>query len=242
MPRLTRHLLVVTALAAALGACSKPDATPAPTPSAGTATVTSTGDVSAAPTATAPFKDSTSTAADRGRIRGAEGATVWLVEISDFQCPFCKRWHDETYTKIDREYVQTGKIRLAYINFPLASIHPNARAAAEAAMCASAQNRFWPLHESLFATQERWAAQKNPMPIFDSLAVAAGTNAPAWRTCMSTHATLPIIEADRDRAARSGVQSTPSFFIGNRGLVGSYPVDTFRVVLDSALAHARAGH
>ena len=246
MPRLAPRPLAVAALAlAVLGACARHDATPAPTGSApvGTATVSSAGEV-AAPAAAAMGgspSDSTSAAADRGRIRGAEDAKVWLVEISDFQCPYCKRWHDDAYGTIDREYVQTGKVRLAYVNFPLSSIHPNARRAAEAAMCASVQNRFWPLHESLFATQAAWSSMKDPMPVFDSLAVAAGASAAAWRSCMSSHAVLPLIDADHDRASRSGVQSTPSFFIGSRGLVGAYPVDTFRVILDSALARARAG-
>jgi protein-disulfide isomerase len=182
-----------------------------------------------------------STAADRGRIRGAESAPVWLVEVSDFQCPFCKQWHDQSFAAIDREYVQTGKVRLAYLNYPLSSIHKNARAAAEAAMCASVQNKFWELHESLFATQERWAEVDNPVPTFDSLAVAAGVAAPAWRQCMASHATAPLIDADRDRSSRSGVGSTPTFFVGDRLLAGAYPVDSFRVAIDAAIAKARAG-
>lgn len=184
--------------------------------------------------------DSLSTRADRGRIRGAEGAKVWLVEVSDFQCPYCKKWHDEAFAALDSEYVATGKVRLAYLNFPLSTIHPNAQAAAEAAMCASVQGKFWQLHESLFDSQHQWESLKNPMTVFDSLAVAAKVNPIAWRSCMSSHATAAIIDADRDRSSRAGVQSTPSFFIGNRELVGAYPVDTFRVVLNAALAKANA--
>ena len=143
----------------------------------------------------APFKyHSVSTAADHGRIRGAETAPIWLVEISDFQCPYCKRWHDESFAAIDKDYVQTGKVRLAYLNYPL-SMHANARAASEAAMCASVQGKFWPLHASLFDSQEKWAGQANAIPTFDSLAVAAGVNGPAWRSCMTSHATAKLIDA-----------------------------------------------
>ena len=239
-PRLA--LLAAILIAGSLGACGGSDAKSAAaarTPAA--ATVSSGGEVTTSATAGlgSGLTDSVSARADRGRIRGAEGAKVWLVEISDFQCPYCKRWHDDVFGTIDREYVQTGKVRLAYINFPLSSIHPNARAAAEAAMCAAVQGKFWELHESLFQTQPAWAAMPNPMPAFDSLAVAAKADPRLWRDCMAKHATAPMIDADHERAARSGVQSTPSFFVGSRALVGAYPVDTFRVVLDSAIAAAR---
>src|SRR5205085_7650403 len=72
--------------------------------------------------------------ADAGRTAGSEGAKVWLIEISDFQCPYCRQWHDSTYPTIRREYVDAGKVRMAYVNLPL-SMHANAMPAAEAAMC-----------------------------------------------------------------------------------------------------------
>jgi protein-disulfide isomerase len=227
-------VLALIALASAgLSGCARKEENPAPAtpqPSA------------SAPAATTSASGSTSITdqADHGRIRGAEGAKVWLIEISDFQCPYCKQWHDEAFAAIDKEYVQTGKVRLAYLNFPLSSIHPNARAAAEAAMCASVQGKFWELHESLFATQPAWQAQKNPMPTFDSLAVAAQVDPAVWRSCMSTHATAKLIDADLARSTSSGVQSTPSFFIGSRALAGAYPADSFRVALDQELAKAAA--
>src|SRR5512146_2649594 len=76
--------------------------------------------------------------ADHARIEGSGSAPLWVVEVSDFQCPYCRQWHEETYPAIKREYVDTGKIRLAYINFPISG-HRNAWPAAEAAMCAAAQ-------------------------------------------------------------------------------------------------------
>ena len=216
-------------------ACARTEGVPA---NAGT-TSTAAGDVKPAAAASAGMSgltDSVSAAADRGRIRGSADAPVWFIEVSDFQCPFCKQWHDASFAAIDSAYVKTGKVRMAYLNFPLTSIHPNAQAAAEAAMCASVQDKFWPMHESLFATQDRWESQRNPVPTFDSLAVAAGVNAKAWRDCMSTHATAKLIEADHDRSRGAGVRSTPTFFIGDRKFEGAYPTDSFRVALDSAIA------
>lgn len=187
--------------------------------------------------------DSTSARADRGRIRGNEAAQVWLVEISDFQCPYCKQWHDQSFAALDKEYVQTGKVRLAYLNFPLPSMHPNARAASEAAMCASVQGKFWELHSALFTTQERWANLPNPVAFFDTLATSAGVDGAAWRSCMSSHATIPLIDADRERSGKSGVKSTPTFFIGDQKIEGAFPADSFRVILNAAIAkaHGAAG-
>jgi protein-disulfide isomerase len=239
MTRSPLALLLGCTFALVVTACAHPDGVPAAsagTTSGPSATAAATSSTSGA--GMSGLTDSVSAAADRGRIRGAATAPVWLIEISDFQCPFCKQWHDASFAAIDSEYVRTGKVRLAYLNFPLSSIHAHARAASEAAMCASVQGKFWPLHESLFTTQERWEEQKDPTPTFDSLAVAAGVNAPAWRDCMAKHLTAKLIDADRDRSRSAGVQSTPTFFIGDRKLEGAYPTDSFRVAIDSALAHA----
>ena len=236
MLRLSRARLIAAILPlATLAACSQRE-----TPQASAKQVNvSPGEV-LAPTGNVPFEDSVSAFADRARIRGAETAKVWLVEVSDFQCPFCKQWHDETFAKIDQEYVKTGKVRLAYLNFPLTRIHKNAQAAAEAAMCAGVQGKFWELHESLFQTQRSWADLKSPLAVFDSLARAAKVDPKGWNNCMTTHATAKLIQADRDRSTQAGVESTPTFFIGDRALAGAYPVDTFRVAIDQAIAKLKA--
>jgi len=231
-----RLIAAALVLTAPLAACAQRET---PQASARQVATASPGEVVGA-TSPARFDDSVSAHADRARIRGSESAQVWLVEISDFQCPFCKQWHDETFAKIDQEYVKSGKVRLAYLNFPLTRIHKNAQAAAEAAMCAGVQGKFWELHESLFQTQPKWADLKSPLAVFDSLARAAKVEPKGWNTCMTTHATAKLIQADRDRSTQAGVESTPTFFVGDRALAGAYPVDTFRVVLDQAIAKLKA--
>jgi protein-disulfide isomerase len=219
-------------LAALLAACSRPESQSAQAPQV----TTSPGDVAPTMTAASGPEDSLSIKADRARIRGAETAQVWLVEISDFQCPWCKQWHDSTFAKIDQEYVKTGKVRMAYLNFPITRLHKNAQVAAEAAMCAGVQGKFWELHSSLFQAQPKWAEAKTPIVVFDSLAHAAGVELKAWDKCMTSHATAKLIEADRDRSAKAGVESTPTFFVGDRALAGAFPIDTFRVAIEQALA------
>ena len=93
--------------------------------------------------------------ADRARTMGNPAATVWVVEVSDFQCPYCRAWHDSSYAAIKKQYVDAGKVRLAYINFPLA-MHKNALPAAQVAMCSAAQDKFWPMQDALFDSQAAW--------------------------------------------------------------------------------------
>jgi protein-disulfide isomerase len=173
--------------------------------------------------------------ADAGRIQGDTAAPVWLVEISDFQCPFCKRWHDETYPAIKRDYIDAGIVRMAYVNLPL-SIHPHAEPAAEAAMCASAQGRFWQVHDAIFATQPRWAAMGDARALFDSLALASGIDPSEYRACMDSRVMLRLINGDRERAASAGVRPTPTFFVGRERIEGAAPLNEFR----AAIARARA--
>jgi protein-disulfide isomerase len=177
--------------------------------------------------------------ADRGRIQGDGAAPVWVIVASDFQCPYCQVWHTETYPALVKDYVRTGKIRMAYLNYPLNS-HRNAWPAAEAAMCASAQGMFWEMHDAIFANQGLWSGMANAMQLFDSLAVNKfALNADEWRSCMSSHATAPLVQADFERLRGAGVESTPSFFVGDRGISGAQPTDVFRAAIEQALAKAR---
>lgn len=173
--------------------------------------------------------------ADRARIQGDSTAPVWIVEISDFQCPFCKQWHDETYASVVRDYVAKGIVRMAYLHLPLA-MHQHAFHAAEASMCAAAQNRFWQMHDKLFDTQKRWAGMTNVAPLFDSLAVASGVSGPEWRECMRSMVMRRVINGDRTRAASAGVTSTPVFFVGDERVMGAEPTQRFRDAIERARA------
>jgi protein-disulfide isomerase len=177
--------------------------------------------------------------ADKGRIQGDAAAPLWVIVASDFQCPYCQMWHEETYPTLVQDYVRTGKIRMAYLNYPLNS-HKNAWPAAEAAMCASVQGMFWQMHDAIFQNQARWSTMPNATPFFDSLAVNKfALNPDEWRSCMSTHATAALVQADFERLRGAGVESTPSFFVGDRGISGAQPTDVFRAAIEQALAKAR---
>ena len=226
------------AIVTTVAACSRAETRPSDTDPAGTSAGSATTRHASSGAVTMTAGDTSLAArADRGRIQGRGDARVWLVMISDFQCPYCKTWHDSTYPALAREYVETGKIRMAYVHLPLPS-HAHAWPAAEATMCAAAQDKFWPVHDAVFATQDQWRRLTDATATFDSLAARAGVEMASWRACMSSDATRDIIAADAERAQRSGINSTPSFIIGNQLVSGAYPVDHFRPILDSAVAAA----
>lgn len=181
--------------------------------------------------------DSLLARADAGRIQGAPSATIWIVELSDFQCPYCKRWHEETYPALKREFVDKGIVRLAYVQFPL-SMHKHAEAASVASMCASEQDKFWPMHDKLFQTQDKWKDLPSVGKIFDSLAVASRVDASRWRACIGSGQMRRIVDADVSRGARVGVRSTPTFWVGDQPILGAQPIDSFRVAIQRQLAKA----
>jgi protein-disulfide isomerase len=180
------------------------------------------------PAARATPGDSLLGLADAARIQGSATAPIWVVEVSDFQCPFCKTWHDSVYDAFRREFVTSGTVRFAYINYPLPN-HANAMPAAEAAMCAGVQGKFWDMHDGLFERQHEWAHVPNASAVFDSVARSKGIDVAAMRQCIESGAVRSLIRADVDRAQETGVQGTPSFLIGGDVLLrGMQPLENLR--------------
>ncbi|MGH7645357.1 MAG: DsbA family protein [Gemmatimonadales bacterium] len=167
------------------------------------------------------------------RSKGRPDAAVTVYEMADFQCPACRTFALETMPVLEREYVRSGKVRWVFVNFPLTEIHANAVAAAEVAMCAARQDRFWNMHDVLFQRQPQWAPLREPDSYLLALADSAGVDRVGLLQCLTARATLPEIEADAQRAARSGARSTPTFYIEGGLLRGAAPVAVFRAVLDS---------
>ena len=221
-----RRLLAPTLAALALAACR----------SGGAADADSTAVAAAAPAAGAAL-DPRAVRADSARILGSPDAKVWLIEVSDFECPFCKVWHDGVYPTIVRDYVETGRVRIAYVHLPLSN-HRNALPAAEATMCAGAQGAFWPYHDRVFGAQEALIAAAEPAALFDSLATAQGLDVAAFRQCLADDVMLPVIQADAQRMQQVGVRATPTFFVGDAAIPGAQPLPVFRRALDAAIAAA----
>ena len=170
------------------------------------------------------------------RTKGTPTAPVTVYEMSDFQCPYCRRFATETFPTIDSAYVATGKVRWVFVNFPLSSVHPNAVAAAVVGLCAAKQGKFWPAHDLLYLHQDVWAPLKEPAAFFLSLADSLGLSKPALLSCVKSPTAQDAVRADAEGAERSGAASTPSFYIEGGLLTGAHPIEVFRQVLDSIYA------
>jgi len=175
--------------------------------------------------------------AGMSRARGAQGASVVVMEISDFQCPFCGRFAREVYPQIDSAYVQTGKVEWVFVNMPLPD-HTDSWLAAEAALCAGGTGAdFWHMHDQLFRDQEKWSGQADPAAEFRGYAKQAGANLPRYDQCVAGDQVASLVLRDLLYAASTKVTGTPAFIINDDPpVVGVKEFDEWKRLLDAALA------
>jgi protein-disulfide isomerase len=173
------------------------------------------------------------------RSKGSAQAPVTVYEMSDFACPYCRRFALETFPLLDSLYIAPGKVRWVFVNFPLTSLHPNAVPAAGIALCAAKQGAFWAIHNLLFQHQSDWAELKDPADYLLSLADSARISKPSLVECVKSPATTEEVRADAEGASRAGAASTPSFYIEGGLLVGAQAAAVFRHVLDSIYTEKR---
>jgi protein-disulfide isomerase len=240
-----RSALTLAALLAPLAACNAKAGNAADSATAKLSAVAGSpaaGSTAAPPagsaTASTTAHDPRVTRADAARIRGDANAKLWIVVVSDFQCPYCGQWERETATQVIKEFVDTGIARLAFVNFPLRQ-HPNALPAAEAAMCAGAQGKFWEMHDRIFQTQDEWSALPSAESFFEQAALAVGVSGPEYQACIKDHVMRPMIEADAERATTGGAGSTPTFFVGDQVIAGAEKIGAFRAAVAKAQSSRR---
>lgn len=165
---------------------------------------------------------------DPARVRGDARAPVTIVEFSDFQCPFCQRVQP-TLQEILAKY--PGKVNLAYRDFPLVQIHPNAHRAAEASRCAGEQGKFWEYHDVLYVNITKLAE--------DDLAEHAksvGLDGLKFAMCLSSGRYRASVDEDMRAGANTGVTGTPAFIVNGVVLEGAQPMSAFQEVIDAELA------
>jgi protein-disulfide isomerase len=173
------------------------------------------------------------------RTKGVATAPVTVYEMSDFQCPFCRRFATETFPALEREYIATGKVRWIFVNLPIPSLHPNAVPAAQLAVCAGRQGKFWPAHDLLFLHQATWAPLRNPGPFLLSLADSLQIPRAPIAACLEGGQTVEEIRLDTEGAQRAGAGSTPTFYVEGLLVTGAQPIGLFRQLFDSLYAAKR---
>jgi len=159
---------------------------------------------------------------------GPDNAKVALIEVSDFQCPYCQR-HVATMDQIMKDYA--GKVKRVWINFPLTSIHPYAMKAAEAGECAGEQGKFWQMHNKIFANQS--AITEDDLKGY---AKDLGLNTDQFNSCFDDGKYASKIQQQMAAAQAAGVTGTPGTFVNGELVKGAYPYDTFKQLIDAELA------
>lgn len=174
--------------------------------------------------------------------KGPKDAKVVLIEFSDFQCPFCARFSRDTIPQVQTEYVDTGKIKYVFADFPLEAIHPYAFKAAEAASCAGEQGEYWKMHDHLFANQKALKPED-----LSQYAETLGLDKSKFQECLDTQKRAPSIRKTMAQAGDAGVSSTPTVMVGLvqpnsskvkilRVLKGAQPFAAVKDALDNALS------
>jgi protein-disulfide isomerase len=141
-------------------------------------------------------------------LRGSQAAPLVLVVFSDFQCPFCRDFTHDVLPQVVEKFVTTGKVRLAFIEFPLMSIHPLAKKAALQAVCAGKQGRYWQMHEQLFQPPQLTERDMERFP------AAIGLDTNAYQQCMNDPATTAKVAQDHALSRSLSIPGTPTFYVG----------------------------
>lgn len=148
-------------------------------------------------------------------FKGDKHATLTLIEFSDYQCPFCARHFRETLPQIEKDYIQTGKIKYVFRDFPIESIHRDAVKAAEAARCAGDQGKYWEMHDRLFSNQNAPGLEQ-----LSRHAEAIGLSVAKFEECLDTLKYAGEVRESVAEGLRVGVSGTPTFFLGLTGPEG----------------------
>src|SRR3989344_5579156 len=166
---------------------------------------------------------------DDDAVKGDKDAPVTIVEWSDFECPFCARFYEQTLPSIEEEYIKTGKVKLVYRDFPL-SFHPQAQKAAEAAECAGEQGKYWEMHDLLFGE-----GVQGGVAGFKQYAKKLDLNSDKFDTCLDSGAMAGEVQSDMADGTAVGIQGTPGFIVNGKLISGAQPFAVFKQVIDAEL-------
>jgi protein-disulfide isomerase len=166
------------------------------------------------------------------RVLGKDDAPVTVVEYASMTCPHCAHFAETTYPELKKRYIDTGKVRYIFREFPL---DPLAAGASMMARCAD-KDKFYPLIETLFQQQSQWAVEK-PIPKLLALARQAGMSEQTFNDCLSDQKMLDAMQAEQKRATEKfGVNSTPTLFVNGKKVVGGVGIEDLAKLIDPLLS------
>lgn len=236
---------IVPALLVALLAACEPAATPSADAASPAGAATGLPATSAAPAAAVVAESGADGSPAHVELHGVDltgvghdlgdpRAPIVMVEFSDFGCPYCAQHATQTLPSLEREYIDTGKLFYKHVPFVM-GMFPNGDRAARAAECAGEQDRFWPMHDSVYAHQGDWKRGNDPDAVLGRLARQVVPDGARWDACYDADRRGARTAAASERAARLGVRATPTFFIDGQLVEGALPLDVMRQGLDALL-------
>lgn len=178
--------------------------------------------------------------ADDDAVLGKKTAPVAIIEFSDFQCPFCRRFWEDVLPQIKKEYIDTGKAFLVYRDFPL-DFHPGARPAAEATECAKEQGKYWEMHDKIFSAQGKQGTGTIEFGVVDlkQWAKEIKLNTTQFNSCLDSGKYKEEVAKDMADGTAAGVSGTPTTFINGQKVVGAQPFSAFKAVIDQELVKSK---
>lgn len=171
-----------------------------------------------------------------GPSRGSPDAPVTIVEFSDFQCGYCRKFWQETLPKIEEKYIRTGKVRFVYRH--LAILGPPSVQAAMAAECAHDQGKFWPYHDRLFASSRLFAFTTGNLKRY---AEELKLDTAQFGSCLDTERPWEKVERETMVGRAIGMTGTPGFLINRGRLIGAYPYEAFEEIIEGILKEGLKG-
>lgn len=179
----------------------------------------------------------------QGYVMGSATAPLEVTEFGDFECPACNQFAEITEPDVRAQYVNTGKIRFRFVDFPLVNVHRNTLNASVAAACADEQGQFWAMHDILYAKQDQWNGETttNPDKVIKGFArTIAGLDPAKFDECVDTRRTLGKVQSHMQLAMDRQINRTPTLIIGAKEY-GAIGIDEFKQAVDEALAAADTG-
>lgn len=183
---------------------------------------------------------------DNDPVLGDKNAPVTIIEFSDYQCPFCRKFWTETFSLIKKDYIDTGKVKFVFRDFPLTSIHPAAQVAAEAAECVREKGgdaAYWKMHDKIFeegniidSGSKTGAVTKTAQFTKEDLKKWAKDINYDIATCLDSGKFTSEVQKDLADGSAAGVTGTPAFFINGKLLAGAYPYSEFKKFIDAELS------
>lgn len=170
---------------------------------------------------------------------GDPNAPILMVEFSDFGCPYCAQHARETFPRLDEEFVSTGRVFYKHVPFVM-GMFPNGDHAARAAECAGEQDRFWPMHDSVYAHQGEWKRGRDPDSVLRGLAGQVVPDGERWESCYAADRQGERTASANAGARRLGVRATPTFFVNGQMVEGALPLSAMRQGLNAMLGELGA--